>query len=656
MRRTWPLFWLALLVHALTGCGSGSDPADACAGISPVCTTAADCAPGQSCDSCGRCAGSALTCSDDGDCATGQRCSGGACVAIECTADPDCGAGRACIDGACVDADCTNFGCDGGLVCRAADRRCVECLDDRGCTQPARPFCETDAGACVACLGDAHCRGGFCSGGACVECTSDEHCADPTPRCKVDAGVCGTCATDDDCPGASFCQADATCYLGPKAGEPCMPDGTCAPGNICTGGVCSQLCDLYAPSCPAGTGCGILAADGRALFQDGKPLAACLDASSGAGLERPCGGDVLCKEGLFCVPTSADGGICKPYCRPGSDGANCADGDVCISVALGTNGEEVGLCSVPSTWLGACVSDVDCDDGQGCLPVVENGALTGRCHFSSGTKAALAACSSDGECRSGVCLPLQAGSNAGFCWGGCSDDTMCGGGACITYNFNLGTGGTGTLQGCRGTCSSDLDCTHLGDAVCTVAVDDRSLLGICVARTGPADAGDACVADAACGTGICLDNATATTPADAGFCLGACESDLDCGTNTFCREVVLNAGTATAPAYDTMEVCWGASCNNDAGCPAGWSCNLDNDPADPGNLLRTSCGPATGDLGPGEPCTADEQCKTAFCASYGGAGPTVCWGACVTSADCATGTTCVPITVNGNSMLTGCVP
>ena len=658
MRRTWPMFWLALLVLTTTGCGGGGGEADLCAGITPVCSAATDCATGQSCDSCGRCVGSPTTCTGDGDCAAGQHCVGGACVADECTVATDCPGGETCLDGACVADDCTALGCGEGFTCRESDKTCVDCVDDYGCTDPSRPYCEGDSGSCVACRTDEDCGGEtHCSAAlTCVECTSNEHCSDPAPLCKVDVGRCGACATDADCPGVSFCQDDATCYLGPVAGEPCASDGSCAPGNVCTGQVCSALCDLYAPSCPSGTGCGLLVAEGRAIFQDGEPLAACLDASTGAGLERPCGGDVLCKQGLFCVPTSGDTGICKPYCTPGGNGANCADGDVCIAVALGSNGEDVGLCSVPTTWLEACVADQDCDAGQGCVPIVEDGALTGRCQFSDGTKPALAACSTDDECRSGFCLRMQDGSDGGYCWGGCSDHAACGqNGACIQYSFTVGSQVV-PFDGCRPTCLSDVDCAHLGDSVCTVGVDDQQLIGICTGRQGPGDAGDACLSDAGCGTGICFDNATATTPADAGFCLGTCAADIDCGTNTFCREAALNAGTTAAPIYDTVDICWGANCNRNADCPTGWSCNLDNDPVDPGNLLRTSCAPSYGDLDAGAPCSANAECKSNFCASYGGAGPTVCWGPCVTTADCATGTTCVPITVNGTSQLTGCVP
>jgi len=326
-----------------------------------------------------------------------------------------------------------------------------------------------------------------------------------------------------------------------------------------------------------------------------------------------------------------------------------------VAVSLGTNGEDVGLCNVPNTWLETCTVNQDCDAGQGCAPFVEDGALVGRCQFSAGTGAPLAACDDDDDCRSGFCLPMASGSTDGVCWGGCVDDSSCGAGNhCLDYTFNIGTG-TATYPGCRKGCANDSDCaSHGPDGVCGVGAVDNELIGICLERVGPAGPGATCIANDDCGTGLCFSNADVAHPADDGFCLGTCEVDADCGGNTLCRTVALNAGTQTAPAFDTIDICWGQACERNGDCPAGWSCGLETDPADPANELRTSCGPSYGSGVPGQACTQHVACANGLCADFGFA--QVCWGPCLGDADCFAGTTCQPVIFNGTSNQTACLP
>ncbi len=651
---------LSILTLLLAACdGGGGGTVDPCAGVTPECTSDAACNPGASCDECGRCIGGG--CAIDTDCGGGQVCTAGTCTTpTGCTGNDDCGEGEVCEAGACVAGDCTEVGCPSGLRCRTEDALCVECMGNNHCIDGARPWCELDSGTCVGCRGDGDCdydpdRTRCTEALTCVQCLSNDDCDFPTPKCREDVGVCGTCSTDADCPG-SFCREDATCDLGPEEGEACAAGGACAPGFACVGATCRTVCDLYASDCPAGKACTAVAREGRVVMNDdGSPVAACVDASTGAGLDQPCSSTTGCAAGLFCLPESATESSCKPFCNPDGTGASCGGGDECIALSLGENGEAVGVCSTPSSWFDACTTDLDCDAGQGCAPSYEDGVLIGRCVFTTGTGTALSPCDDDADCRSDFCVPFESGSSAGFCFGGCDTDAACNGeGFCSEYLFTVGVR-TVPMNGCRAGCLSDDECAEYPGAICGIGVIEEQLVGICTMPDGAAGPGDFCTSDAACGTGICFDNGVVGHPADEGFCLGPCGSDVDCGPDTACRLTALNIGTSTAPRYDTMEICWGLECTGDASCPEGWACGFDAEPADPANDLRPSCFPAYGAGLAGTSCTTDLDCRTNQCRSWGV--DTICLGPCRTDADCtAEGTVCELVMFTNTGLLGVCAP
>lgn len=651
----WWLLSLVVLAGILAGCGS-DDPPDECAGVVPVCSAQEECTGGATCDPCGRCVGGSDLCTGDDDCAEGERCEAGSCVDAGCASDEDCGSGESCIEGSCVVTDCKKAGCSDGLNCREADGLCVECLSDSYCTDAEAPFCENDSGTCVGCRSDLDCTAGLrCSPDfACVSCVENSDCSEPTPVCNQALGACGLCNTDDDCPSGSHCREDATCYLGPEHGEACTPDGSCAPGFLCIGGTCAASCDLYEPDCPSGTGCDLLGnGEGRALFEGGEPVAACLDASEGAAAERPCGGAIGCKPGLFCVPTSVDGGICKPFCSPDDPNPSCSTGDVCMALSLGADGEEVGLCHTPNSWLDLCVNDGDCQNGLGCTPSLEDGALVGRCAYTAGTGAPTTPCTDGDECRSGMCL-----EGSGFCWGGCETNEDCGSGNhCMQFTFNIGNGQTAPFNGCVPGCLSDLDCRDLGDSsVCGLGIIDDQLVGVCTLRDGPANPGDFCTANEQCGTGVCFTNGTSTSAATAGFCSGPCEVDADCSENTACRETALRiGGTDVAPIYSTLDMCWGGSCTSHADCPASWACGTDLDPQDT-ERYRLSCSPQVGTLEGGAACTSNADCRGGACVQFTGAASSICFDPCDTDLDCGDTAFCGPVSIGDLTVVNACIP
>lgn len=84
------------------------------------------------------------------------------------------------------------------------------------CHDATRPFCISDA--CVAaCAGNTDCAGNAAAPlcqtdtGACVACLDDAMCAADKPVCDAQAGSCRGCAADDECASGVCLEADGVC-------------------------------------------------------------------------------------------------------------------------------------------------------------------------------------------------------------------------------------------------------------------------------------------------------------------------------------------------------------------------------------------------------------------------------------------------------------
>jgi len=149
--------------------------------------------------------------------------------------------------------------CDGKCsgttsVCLAATNACVECTDSSQCAAPkpackdiTKPFCDTTAGQCVACLKQADCTtatASACNAGACAACAKDADCSNIAGKGVCDAGTCVQCT------GNKF----TAC--GNNAGTPLVCDSlkrTCTANTQHSVGLC-QTCVTDA-QCNAGEMC-----------------------------------------------------------------------------------------------------------------------------------------------------------------------------------------------------------------------------------------------------------------------------------------------------------------------------------------------------------------------------------------------------------------
>jgi hypothetical protein len=343
----------------------------------PICTTGADCAPGQVCDSATR------SCGQKG---TGQPC----------------GAAGECASGFCVDGVCCNNACQG--ACRscatgATPGTCANvssgAADPRGsCKDQGKAACNTDgtcdgnggcrhypvgtvcgAGGCNvttsirtlprSCDGSGTCAAGTtvscgaykCNGDVCFNaCGSDEHCVAPA---TCIGGACGTrgsgspCTQTSDC-GTLVCVA-GVCQ-GKSRGTACTGDGECASMH-CASGVC---CD---GACSACNGCNVPGFVGFChALAVGLPDARCAtDPAASCHQDGACDGAGACRlypAGAVCASASCAGTVrtnpktcdgrgtcqdngtagCPPFtCNPATNNcfttctnaAQCAPGKTC---------------------------------------------------------------------------------------------------------------------------------------------------------------------------------------------------------------------------------------------------------------------------------------------------------------------------------------
>jgi hypothetical protein len=128
--------------------------------------------------------------------------------------------------GASVSMDAMGAGGAGGSAVVDAGPACKSTGD---CSRPT-PYCDTQAGRCVACLGDGNCTGG---GGfnthcdltthSCVRCLDDSHCGGQNPYCSP-AHTCVQCLTAGNCGDAGL-TCDMVNY---RCTQSCTGNGNCA--------------------------------------------------------------------------------------------------------------------------------------------------------------------------------------------------------------------------------------------------------------------------------------------------------------------------------------------------------------------------------------------------------------------------------------------
>ncbi|MCB9537213.1 MAG: Ig-like domain-containing protein [Myxococcales bacterium] len=476
-------------------------------------------------------------CAHDGECALGEcaprqqsEVHDGVCIQLACGGHADCGPAGFCdvesggfglcwqacdADDACRDG----WYCDARGACQPSCEAAFPCVPGFVC-DPATRRCVDDAPVCAPACGPG------------TVCLPDDRCVSPDRRCvddrgcpvgtTCDGGVCGG-PLGGACEETIECPIDADCVLGECRGDcrvaGCPPDRICDPatGACVDGGGCDPACGPDA-TCLGDDRC---VRDDRACADDlSCPIGTTCEDGRCAG---PPGG--ACFDHLDCAADAdCQGGVCTLPCVDDGDCAlhlACRAG-VCEAVACDANYD--ACAAGPGGWTGTCLHIAD-DGGLRCL---EGGATPagGACDPDLADRAAAAdLCAPGSACFTAplVSPDGRRGRCAPFCTPGEGDD--CGAGqVCLDL---AGDASAGPLAVCV---SSDCEVFGGGcppDARCRPwAIDAR--IGRC-APPGPVPDFGACDFDSDCASAaVCAD------PGAGPVCLPVCLEDADCPPGGSC--------------------------------------------------------------------------------------------------------------------------
>ncbi len=480
-----------------------------------------------------------------------------------------------------------------------------------------------------------------------------------------------TCAADADCPyingtdssGQEYYAAKMNCDTTTskcswtatgttptpgKLGAVCSLDTDCASPLFCqpvdTTSYCSQLCQTASSTCGTGFAC--------IGYQNGNGQGACVPSTGGstgptANAGDPCAADTDCTTnmcfnkvcGVACTvanPTQcaatqdcqSTGTTGKGVCVAGSGkkavGAACADSSECQSAAC-----------VAGSCRAKCVSTSGCPSGQGCTVQPEGYSA---CVPGTGGKLPVGAqCTTTTDCVSGTsCVKLNANDAQSWCRKPCAQTADCtgtdvcaaqadGSQACIPAAANKKNIGEncGASDSCAsGLCVAGLNtqsCTQVctvGDVTtcpCSFECLNTTAGGLCFAgkKIACVPAGGACGATSECAGGTCT----------AGKCVGGQPPDPVGGTT--------GEGGACTITSTPSNCAVGLSCQRVAADGATGNCH------------------AAGGKANYEPCAADTDCASLFCApDITAGGATRCQTPCDPSNNqCGTGMGCAAVNI-----------
>ncbi|TNF22460.1 MAG: hypothetical protein EP329_28565 [Deltaproteobacteria bacterium] len=376
----------------------------------------------------------------------------------------------------------------------------------------------------------------------------------------------------------------------------------------------------------------------------------------------PCTWNVDCVSGL-CLAASEDGeatgwadGMCASPCDDG-----CGDGGVCVRLDADTlclpGCEDDSGCRdgyVCATEAGACMPDCRLDWTCGDVLVCDE--ADGVCKLPSVPGADFgAACVTDLDCASGICIAeldddgVTTGWVGGVCSESCAAGSCASGGTCVRLDDLLlctpacEEGATTCGEGlvCNGAVGACLPDCRL-DWACSDGFTCDADSGSCSLETVTGAAfGEPCEQDANCASGICAaayDAAGTLTGWADGMCLAPCGSAA-CGDTSVCA--VLDGASWCVPGCDAATPCRDGYVCSDAlagclpDCRLGWECGDDLTC----DAATGACALSSGGAAFGEPCVDDVDCASGLCiAEHDDGGASTGWVGGVCTESCAAGT------------------
>ena len=327
-------------------------------------------------------------CSSNADCAPGNFCNAGSCGLKRqgqlCGGGGECGSGN-CVDGVC----CGGAGCPTCQACNVSGNAGT-CTNVAGNAMEPHGLCAANGtcgdtgtcdgnGQCAKAAVGTSCGSAICSGSTDMPvgaCDGNGSCVQPSMSCG--AYVCGgnsqcltTCGNDDQCIAGDTCQGGNCTNLKPL-GAACTSGAQCL-STMCTDGVCcgSGPCG----SCQA---CNVTGKAGSCAAAAAGPDPAGLCADQGAA---SCGTSGLCDGAGHCADYAA-GTSCAPAgCKAGAAtlaGASTCDGAGHCAPTSMTDCTPFA-CAAAACNTG-CTQPADCAGGYTCSPNPDGGA--GTCTLS----------------------------------------------------------------------------------------------------------------------------------------------------------------------------------------------------------------------------------------------------------------------------------
>ncbi len=302
-----------------------------------------------------------------------------------------------------------------------------------------------------------------------------------------------------------FLLALAGCFdfssIDPPDDAECEADNDCSGDRVCARGACAARCDNV-------SACG----DDEA----------CLDGGCVVYVDVPCAAGSPCADGV----ARGDGQACEPAGSGLDDGEPCSAANACAS--------------------GFCVDGVCCDtecagECRSCLAAQSEG-VDGVCTFVPAGSEVV----SNDEPPAEDCPGVQTCDGEGACFakapgGVCDGDNECLSGFC--------TDGVCCEERCGGTCQRG---SEQGSCVAVTSGEDPGTCASCISdgSCDGRDIGEGCSAATECGSNSCVDEVCCSSACD-GVCQscssGACESVLGVADPDTCAQCTA-AGECAAPA------------------------------------------------------------------------------------------------------------
>lgn len=389
-------------------------------------------------------------------------------VPVSCVTDTECGGAPAviCQANLCVPGCAAPNGltCTGGQVCNAANGHCEDptpqCAGDQECGAPAQ-ICENSTCVAGCSANPALCTmGQVCNTntGRCVttptSCATDPECGPPALVCESTQCVPGCASAGGvQCSGAtSMCNPSTGRCEAPPGPAPCTLDADCGVATeICVNQLCATRCDAAGGACPGSDVCN--ATSGRCLPGALVMGADCtLDAQCSTGLclgltigtttydrcSEPCAASSNCPLDFACTLVSGMG-FCLGETLFGPPPAtfDTPSGGACSTT---TNTCQSGWCNTGTNQcIETCSRTGDCASyGNVCWAYEQTGTTTtwDNICYDPGTGAAVgAACTTNDDCRSGICNRYRS-----TCATQCCGEADCGAGeSCSTYDMDATT-------------------------------------------------------------------------------------------------------------------------------------------------------------------------------------------------------------------------